>query len=106
MNAHSIKEYILQLEKENMELREQLEMMSRSDDEESVVSAEDLNAQLAHRFYDKAHDEENPHKKRAYTNAGNVIKNLDFEVTCGKDLLHLKGIGRSAARLIDDWLKM
>lgn len=106
MNAHTIKDYILQLERENMELRERLESMMISDDEESVVSTDDVNVQLANRFYNKAAEEENHHKKRAYKNAGDVIKSLHFDVTCGEELKHLKGIGRSAMRLIDDWLKI
>jgi len=111
MNAHSIKEYILKLEKENMELRERLEAVSVhavciEDDEESVSSSEDTNAELAANFYTKAADEEHPHKKHAYTQAGDVIKNLPFEVTCGEDVAHLRGIGKKSVRLIDKWLNV
>jgi|SaaInl6LU_22_DNA_1037377.scaffolds.fasta_scaffold03402_7 hypothetical protein len=110
MNAHSIKEYILKLEKENMELREQLEAASTHavyfDDEESVSSAEDVNAELAERFYAKADKEENPHKKHAYKNVGDIIKTLHFEVSHGEDVKHIRGIGKSAVRLINQWLNV
>lgn len=111
MNAHSIKEYILKLEKENMELRERLEAASVhavyiEEDEESVTSADDTNAELAENFYAKAAEEEHPHKKRAYTHAGDIIKNLPFEVTCGEDVAHLRGIGKRSVRLIDKWLNV
>lgn len=110
MNAHAIKEYILKLEKENMALREELDSTygqctEMSDDDESVTSDVDVNIQLSDRFYDRARGEENPHKKRAFKIAGDVIKKLDFDVVSGKDLLHLKGIGKSTARMIDEWLK-
>tara|TARA_Y100000389_G_scaffold204180_1_gene255416 strand:+ start:3105 stop:3443 length:339 start_codon:yes stop_codon:yes gene_type:complete len=112
MNAHSIKEYILKLEKENMALREELESSTNgryieiSDDDESVTSADDVNQHLSKRFYEKAAAEDNPHKKRAFRTAGDVIGQLDFDVECGKDIVHLRGIGRSAVRLIDEWLKI
>lgn len=96
MNAHTIKEYILSLENEIERLRYQ----------DSEISVDDANVQLANRFYNKAAEEENLHKKRAYNKAGDIIKNLHFEVTCGEEILHLKGIGRTAARLIDEWLKL
>lgn len=111
MNAHSIKEYILKLEKENMELRERLEATSVhavyiEDDEESVSSSDDVNTELAENFYTKASEEEHPHKKQAYNRAGDIIKNLPFEVTCGEDVAHLKGIGKRSVRLIDKWLNV
>ena len=112
MNAHSIKEYILKLEKENMALREQLESSTNaqytygSDDEESVTSAEDCNGQLAIRFYNKAAVEDDTHKKQAFNRVGDIIKNLDFEVECGEDVQGIRGIGKTSVRLIDKWLNV
>ena len=114
MNAHSIKEYILKLEKENMALREELETVKStdgqyaewSDDEESVTSTECTNIELAHRFYEKAAGEEHPHKKHVYTRVGDIIRDLPFEVTCGEDVEHLRGIGKKSVRLIDKWLNV
>lgn len=112
MNAHSIKEYILKLEKENMALREELESSTNaqyieiSDDEESVTSADDSNGDLAIRFYNKAAEESEPHKKQAFNKVGDIIKNLEFVVECGEDVQDIKGIGKKSVRLINKWLNV
>lgn len=112
MNAHSIKEYILSLEKANFELREQLEFFNahvttdddESDDDESVGSSNDVNVRLSKMFYEKSSEEENINKKRAYEKVGEIIGKLQFEVTSGEEIQGIKGIGPKAVRLINQWL--
>tara|TARA_Y100000389_G_scaffold136687_1_gene134255 strand:- start:18099 stop:18458 length:360 start_codon:yes stop_codon:yes gene_type:complete len=116
MNAHSIKEYILSLEKDNFELREQLEFFNAhvttdddesdgsSDDDESVGSSDDVNVRLSKMFYEKSSEEENINKKRAYEKVGEIIGKLQFEVTSGEEIQGIKGIGPKAVRLINQWL--
>lgn len=116
MNAHSIKEYILSLEKANFELREQLEFFNAhvttdddesdgsSDDDESVGSSNDVNVRLSNMFYKKASEEENINKKRAYEKVGEIIGKLKFEVMSGEEIQGIKGIGPKAVRLINQWL--
>lgn len=112
MNAHSIKEYILSLEKANFELREQLEFFNahvttdddESDDDESVGSSNDVNVRLSNMFYKKASEEENINKKRAYEKVGEIIGKLKIEVMSGEEIQGIKGIGPKAVRLINQWL--
>ena len=107
MNAHSIKEYILSLEKANFELREQLEFFNAhvtTDDDESVGSSNDVNVRLSNMFYKKASEEENINKKRAYEKVGEIIGKLKFEVMSGEEIQGIKGIGPKAVRLINQWL--
>lgn len=111
MNAHSIKEYILSLEKANLELREQLEFFNahvttddESDDDESVGSSNDVNVRLSNMFYKKASEEENINKKRAYEKVGEIIGKLKIEVMSGEEIQGIKGIGPKAVRLINQWL--
>lgn len=103
MNARTIKAYIANLEKENRELREML----RDDDEESITSTEtivNVNDDLANMFHIRAQSEKNVHKSIAFKNAGDIIKNLPFEVKNGEELLHMRGIGKGIATLINDYL--
>jgi hypothetical protein len=52
------------------------------------------------------HGSQDPHKIRAYRNAAEAIRNLDFEVTNGTEISQgpkkVKGIGKSIARKIDE----
>jgi DNA polymerase/3'-5' exonuclease PolX len=52
------------------------------------------------------HGSQDPHKIRAYRNAAEAIRDLDFEVTNGSEISQgpkkVKGIGKSIARKIDE----
>lgn len=85
---------------------------SESDDEDSFVSETDdeeyfvsHNAGLAEMIYDYADRAEDKFKRNAYTKAGDTIYNLSYKITSGKDAMKLRGIGKSIAKKIDDYLK-
>ena len=85
---------------------------SESDDEDSFVSETDdeeyfvsHNAGLAEMIYEYADKAEDNFKRDAYTKAGDTIYNLSYKITSGKDAMKLRGIGKSIAKKIDDYLK-
>jgi hypothetical protein len=85
---------------------------SESDDEGSFVSETDddeyfvsHNAGLAEMIYEYADRAEDNFKRNAYTKAGDTIYNLSYKITSGKDAMKLRGIGKSIAKKIDDYLK-
>lgn len=102
MNSESIRDYILALEKENAKLRMQLEYDS---DDESVIGSTNTNVDLANHLYEKAHFEKDSRKKESYKTAGDVIKQLPFEVMCGEELQNIKGINKVVIHLINEWLR-
>ena len=67
------------------------------------------NEEVARALEDYADDLEDPFKVRAYTKAAEVIRKLDYEVTCGEELAKgpkkVKGIGKSIAAKIDKFLQ-
>jgi DNA polymerase/3'-5' exonuclease PolX len=67
------------------------------------------NEEVAHALDDYADDLEDPFKVRAYKNAAEIIRNLDYEVTSGEELAKgpkkVKGIGKSIANRIDTFLQ-
>ena len=63
------------------------------------------NDEVARALDDYAEDIEEPFKVRAYKNAAEVIRNLDYEVTSGNDVRHLKGFGPSICSKIDKFLQ-
>ena len=67
------------------------------------------NEEVARALSDYAEDLEDPFKVRAYKNAAEVIRNLDYEVTSGEELAKgpkkVKGIGKSIANRIDKFLQ-
>ena len=63
------------------------------------------NDEVARALDDYAEDIEEPFKVRAYNNAAKVIRNLDYEVTSGNDVRHLKGFGPSICSKIDKFLQ-
>ena len=115
MNAYTIKTFIIKLERENQALREEnaqlkatIEEMSH-DDSESVTSTEtivpkNLNEGLVDHFRARALSEQDVHKSRAFRKAADVIDDLTFKLSCGEDIQHLKGIGRSIIRIINEYL--
>ena len=76
--------------------------VSETDDEEYFVSH---NTGLAEMIYDYADKAEDNFKRDAYTKAGDTIYNLSYKITSGKDAMKLRGIGKSIAKKIDDYLK-
>ena len=73
-----------------------------SDDEEDYFITE--NAGLAGMLYKCAEKAEDKFKCGAYTKAGDTIYNLSYRITDGKEAMKLRGIGKSIAKKIDDYL--
>ena len=67
------------------------------------------NEEVARALDDYAEDLEDPFKVRAYKNAADAIRNLDYEVLSGEELAKgpkkVKGIGKSIANRIDKFLQ-
>ena len=77
--------------------------VSETDDEEYFVSH---NTGLAEMIYEYADRAEDNFKRNAYTKAGDTIYNLSYKITSGKDAMKLRGIGKSIAKKIDDYLNL
>lgn len=77
--------------------------VSETDDEEYFVSH---NAGLSEMIYEYADRAEDNFKRDAYTKAGDTIYNLSYKITGGKDAMKLRGIGKSIAKKIDDYLNI
>jgi DNA polymerase/3'-5' exonuclease PolX len=77
--------------------------VSDTDDEEYFVSH---NAGLSEMIYEYADKAEDNFKRNAYTKAGDTIYNLSYKITSGKDAMKLRGIGKSIAKKIDDYLNI
>ena len=75
--------------------------VSETEDEEYFVSH---NAGLSEMIYEYADRAEDNFKRNAYTKAGDTIYNLSYKITSGKDAMKLRGIGKSIAKKIDDYL--
>ena len=75
--------------------------VSETDDEEYFVSH---NAGLSEMLYEYADRAEDNFKRDAYAKAGDTIYNLSYKITSGKDAMKLRGIGKSIAKKIDDYL--
>ena len=72
---------------------------------EELEKGVSTNDEVARALDDYAEDTEEPFKVRAYKNAAEVIRNLDYEVTSGNDVRHLKGFGPSICSKIDKFLQ-
>jgi DNA polymerase/3'-5' exonuclease PolX len=76
---------------------------------ERLEKGTSTNEEVARALEDYADDLEDPFKIRAYTKAAEVIRKLDYEVTCGEELAKgpkkVKGIGKSIAAKIDKFLQ-
>ena len=77
--------------------------VSETDDEEYFVSH---NAGLSEMIYVYADRAEDNFKRDAYIKAGDAIYNLSYKITSGKDAMKLRGIGKSIAKKIDDYLNL
>ena len=77
--------------------------VSETDDEEYFVSH---NAGLSEMIYEYADRAEDNFKRDAYNKAGDTIYNLSYKITSGKDAMKLRGIGKSIAKKIDDYLNI
>ena len=77
--------------------------VSGTEDEEYFVSH---NTGLAEMIYEYADRAEDNFKRDAYTKAGDTIYNLSYKITSGKDAMKLRGIGKSIAKKIDDYLNL
>lgn len=76
------------------------------EDEEDVI---DTNEYIADELIILASKQgQDPFRARAYTKAADLIRTLDFEITCGADVYEgnkkLPGIGKSIAKKIDEIL--
>ena len=77
--------------------------VSGTEDEEYFVSH---NTGLAEMIYEYADRAEDNFKRDAYTKAGDTIYNLSYKITSGTDAMKLRGIGKSIAKKIDDYLNI
>jgi DNA polymerase/3'-5' exonuclease PolX len=98
--AKKIDEFLESWKVKKLELEE-----SSDDDDEFFVS---YNSELADVLDELAYHEEDEHKSAAYDRAANIIDHLPFKVTSGKELAKgpkkVKGIGKSIASVIDEFL--
>jgi len=72
-----------------------------TDDEEYFVSH---NAGISEMLYEYADRAEDNFKRDAYAKAGDTIYNLSYKINSGKDAMKLRGIGKSIAKKIDNYL--
>jgi DNA polymerase/3'-5' exonuclease PolX len=130
MNSTSITDYILKLEKLNEESRTKIEQLKKLLDEaneEKVAALNKLNdtlyqktARVTDKTINVLNDEnadvveyllalsesaDDRFKSIAYRRGAEVIADLPYEVLSGESLLHLKGIGKSIASKIDEFLE-
>ena len=63
------------------------------------------NRVLANHFLKLGNLEEPVYKSEAYWNAGEKIRDLTFEVSCGDDVRHMKGFGPSICDKIDEYIE-
>ena len=64
-----------------------------------------MNEKLAMCFLKLGNLEEPVYKSEAYWNAGEKIRDLTFEVSCGNDVRHMKGFGPSICDKIDEYIE-
>ncbi len=77
--------------------------VSGTEDEEYFVSHNTGLAEMIYEYSDRAEDN---FKRNAYAKAGDTIYNLSYKITSGKDAMKLRGIGKSIAKKIDDYLNI
>jgi len=123
--AAKINEYLDELDSdyEESECSDSESIASNGDDEESDDEESDdeddcsedgsstdsgyfisQNAGLAGMLYKCAEKAEDKFKCDAHTKAGDTIYNLSYRITSGKEAMKLRGIGKSIAKKIDDYL--
>ena len=75
--------------------------ISESDDDYFVCH----NFNLTKAFDDIAENEENEFKRNVYRRAADIIHNLDFKLTDGNQISHIRGIGPSIIRKINKFIE-
>jgi|TARA_B100001142_G_scaffold309560_1_gene342145 DNA polymerase/3'-5' exonuclease PolX len=128
MNVTSVTDYILKLEKLNTESRtkiEQLKKMLTEANEEKVAALNELNdlknkslyhttarvtekcvnQGLVERLLELGEMTSDFYKTAAYNRGAEILRGLDYEVESGESVMHLKGIGKSIATKIDEYLE-
>jgi DNA polymerase/3'-5' exonuclease PolX len=121
MNVTSITDYILKLEKLNAESLtkiEQLKKLLTEANEEKVAALNSLyhttarvtekkcvNQGLVDRLLELGEMTSDFYKTAAYNRGAEIIRGLDYEVESGESVMHLKGIGKSIAVKIDEYLE-
>ena len=143
MNSHSITDYILKLEKINVESHTKIEQLKKlyaqAEDEkvdalnalndlkvicrreipmtqsekekatlykttERPLMKNQMNGELADFLIELADKTNDFYKDAAYRRGAEIVRNLNEDVTCGDNIIHLKGIGRSIAAKVDEYL--
>jgi len=113
MNSTTIFEYIRELEKENEQLKElyrkseaTLEKLNSKSLFETTARTKthSLNKEIAKHLKELGDMTSDFYKAAAYNTAADIIATLDFEVHNGESLLEIKGIGKSIASKVDQFL--
>ena len=124
MNVTSITDYILKLEKLNTESRTKIEQLKKLLDEankEKIAALNELNSLyhttarvtekkcvnqgLVDRLLELGEMTSDFYKTAAYNRGAEILRGLDYEVESGESVMHLKGIGKSIAIKIDEYLE-
>jgi DNA polymerase/3'-5' exonuclease PolX len=121
MNSTSITDYILKLEKLNEESRTKIEHLKKLLDEANkekvaalkslyhttarVTEKECVNQGLVDRLLELGEMTSDFYKTAAYNRGAEILRGLDYEVESGESVMHLKGIGKSIAIKIDEYLE-
>ena len=121
MNVTSITDYIPKLEKLNAESLtkiEQLKKLLTEANEEKVAALNSLyhttarvtekkcvNQGLVDRLLELGEMTSDFYKTAAYNRGAEILRGLDYEVESGESVMHLKGIGKSIATKIDEYLE-
>jgi DNA polymerase/3'-5' exonuclease PolX len=91
------------------QILEESESESESDDESESEFFVSYNHELVDIFDKLASYEQDSHKRNAYRTIGDALHALPFKVTSGEELAKgpekVKGIGKSAAKIIDEFLE-
>ena len=81
-----------------------IESNDESDDESDDEFFVSYNSELADILDELAYHEEDEYKSRAYDKAASMIDRLPFKVTSGRELMKVDGIGKSIAKIIDEFI--
>src|SRR6056300_1896778 len=85
------------------------ESETESDDESETEFFVSYNHEIVDIFDKLASYEQDPHKRNAYRTIGDALHALPYKVTSGQELAKgpkkVKGIGKSAAKIIDEFLE-
>ena len=107
MNSTSIATYILELEKENEQLKNLLNEVNKDNSlyhTTARTKTHTLNRDIAEHLKELGEMTSDFYKAAAYNTAADVIATLDYEVENGESLLEIKGIGKGIASKVDQFL--